>query len=146
MLWRRKWQPTPVSLPAQSHGQRSLVGCSPWGSKESSMTERLTLTPSSGGLGSIPGQGTRSRMPQHKSHAVTKIWCSQINKYIYLKKKKQTKNEEEVNGHNRLVQVPLWSPRQSCSWNQVSLLLIGMLVSTVVATTSFVLLGSQACL
>ena len=29
--WKRKWQPTPVSLPGKSHGQRSLVGCSPWG-------------------------------------------------------------------------------------------------------------------
>ena len=32
--WRRKWQPTLVSLPGKSHGQRSLVGCSPWGHKE----------------------------------------------------------------------------------------------------------------
>ena len=40
--WSRKWQPTPVSLPRKSHGQRSLVGCSPWGRKESGMTERLT--------------------------------------------------------------------------------------------------------
>ena len=31
--WRRKWQPTPVFLPGKSHGQRSLVGCSPWGLK-----------------------------------------------------------------------------------------------------------------
>ena len=31
MHWRRKWQPTPVFLPGESHGQRSLVGCSPWG-------------------------------------------------------------------------------------------------------------------
>ena len=41
--WRRKWQPIPVSLPGKSHGQRSLVGCSSWGHKESSMTEQLTL-------------------------------------------------------------------------------------------------------
>ena len=36
-----KWQPTPVFLPGESHGQRSLVGYSPWGHKESDMTERL---------------------------------------------------------------------------------------------------------
>ena len=30
LLWRRKWQPTPVSLPGKSHGQRSLAGCNPW--------------------------------------------------------------------------------------------------------------------
>ena len=39
--WRRKWQPTPVFLPGESHGQTSLVGYSPWGRKESDTTERL---------------------------------------------------------------------------------------------------------
>ena len=39
--WRRKWQPTPLLLPGKSHGQRSLVGYSPWGGKESDMTEQL---------------------------------------------------------------------------------------------------------
>ena len=39
MHWRRKWQPTPVFLPGESHGWRSLVGCSPWGHTESDMTE-----------------------------------------------------------------------------------------------------------
>ena len=29
--WRRKWQPTPVFLPGESHGQRSLAGYCPWG-------------------------------------------------------------------------------------------------------------------
>ena len=33
--WRRKWQSTPVLLPGKSQGQRSLVGYSPWGCKES---------------------------------------------------------------------------------------------------------------
>ena len=39
--WRRAWQPTTVFLPGESHGQRSLVGRSPWGRKESDMTERI---------------------------------------------------------------------------------------------------------
>ena len=39
--WRRKWQPTPVSLPGESHGRRSLVGYSPQGRRESAMTEQL---------------------------------------------------------------------------------------------------------
>ena len=38
---RRQWHPTPVLLPGKSHGQRSLVGCSPWGCEESDTTERL---------------------------------------------------------------------------------------------------------
>ena len=41
ILWRRKWQPTPVFLPGEFHGQRSLVGHSPWGHKESDMTEHM---------------------------------------------------------------------------------------------------------
>ena len=40
-IWRRQWHPTPVLLPGKSHGQRSLVGCSPWGREESDTTERL---------------------------------------------------------------------------------------------------------
>ena len=37
--WRREWQPTPVFLPGESHGWRSLIGYSPWGLKESDTTE-----------------------------------------------------------------------------------------------------------
>ena len=38
--WRRGWQPTRVFLPGEFHGQRSLAGRSPWGRKESYMTEQ----------------------------------------------------------------------------------------------------------
>ena len=41
--WRGKWQPTPVFLPGETHGWRSLVGYSPWGCKESGTTEQLIL-------------------------------------------------------------------------------------------------------
>ena len=39
--WRRK--PTPVFLPGEFHGERALAGYSPWGHKESDVTEQLTL-------------------------------------------------------------------------------------------------------
>ena len=42
--WRRNWQPTPVFLPEESHGWRSLAGHSQWGCKELDTTERLTHT------------------------------------------------------------------------------------------------------
>ena len=32
--WRRAWEPTPVFLPGESHGQRCLEGYRPWGRKE----------------------------------------------------------------------------------------------------------------
>ena len=44
IFWRKKWQPTPLFLPGESHGQRSLVGYSPWGHKESDMPRWLTLS------------------------------------------------------------------------------------------------------
>ena len=37
--WRREWHPTPVFLPGESYGQRSLVGYSSWGCKEPDRTE-----------------------------------------------------------------------------------------------------------
>ena len=37
--WRREWLPTPLLLPGESHEQRSLADYSPWGCKESDMTE-----------------------------------------------------------------------------------------------------------
>ena len=40
---KRKWQPTPVFLPGESHGQRILVGYSPWAHKESDITEHVCV-------------------------------------------------------------------------------------------------------
>ena len=42
--WRRKWQPTPVLLPREFQGQRSLVGYSPWDRRESDTTMQLSLS------------------------------------------------------------------------------------------------------
>ena len=42
--WKRAQQPTPVFLPGESHGQRSLVGYRPWSRKDSDATEQLTLS------------------------------------------------------------------------------------------------------
>ena len=42
--WRREWQPTPIFLPGEFHGQRSLAGYSPWGHRQSDRTERLIQT------------------------------------------------------------------------------------------------------
>ena len=40
--WRKKWQPSPVSLSGKPHGQRNLAGYSPWGLKELNTTEQRT--------------------------------------------------------------------------------------------------------
>ena len=57
--WRRKWQPTPVFLPGESQGQRSLVGYSPWDGKELDMTERLTLLLHCKGVHEAPNTAKR---------------------------------------------------------------------------------------
>ena len=42
--WRRKWQPIPIFLPGEFHGQRSLASYSPWGHKQPDRTEQHTHT------------------------------------------------------------------------------------------------------
>ena len=71
--------PTAVFLPGESHGQRRLVGYSPWDCKELDTTEQLTpvvrtLHSHCEGSGLIPGQGTR------RSH---KPWCGPKKKYFF---------------------------------------------------------------
>ena len=46
MPWRREWLPTPVFLPGEIHGQRSLAGYSPCSLRESDTTEQITYAPS----------------------------------------------------------------------------------------------------
>ena len=48
---RGQWQPTPVLLPGKSHWWRTLVGCSPWGRKDSDTTEQLHFHFSLSGIG-----------------------------------------------------------------------------------------------
>ena len=69
-----QWQPTPVLLPEESHGRRSLVGYSPWGCKESDTTERLYL------LILLPSdEGRESKLLQKALEIrlkVLKVWCA----------------------------------------------------------------------
>ena len=59
-IWRRRqWHPTPVLLPGKSHGQRSLVGCSPQGRTESYMTERTQHAHTSAGVSCLDQSWSR---------------------------------------------------------------------------------------
>ena len=60
--WSRKQKPTPAFLPGKFHGQRSLVGYSPWGCKESDTTEWLSMPKTEkrkAAPAHIPARGTR---------------------------------------------------------------------------------------
>ena len=63
MHWRRKWQPTPVFLPGESQGQRSLVGCYLWGRTESDTTE--------------------ATQQQQQQHAYQRNWEEKLVTYFY---------------------------------------------------------------
>ena len=81
-----EWSPTAVLLPGKSHGQRSLVGCSPWGHQESDMTGDFTFnfhfhtleeemaTHSSVLAWRIPGTGEPGGLPFMGSHRVGHNW------------------------------------------------------------------------
>ena len=69
--WRRQWQPTPVFLSGEIHGQRSLAGYSPWGHKESDTTEWLTTWPHN-----INEYANR----QIKVFLIQNAWCSDDTK------------------------------------------------------------------
>ena len=89
ILLRREWQPTPVFLPWESHGQRSLAGCSPWGHKELDMTEWLStdflLEPPSGPSPCpIPPGCHRSLECRSLSYIAYSLWLSILPIVMYI--------------------------------------------------------------
>ena len=84
--WRRQWNPTPVLLPGKPHGQRSLVGCSPWVARSQTWLNDFTFpfpfhalekemaTHSSVLAWRIPGTGEPSGLPSMGLHRVRHDW------------------------------------------------------------------------
>ena len=68
--WRKKWQPTPVFLPGKLHGQRSLVGRSPRGRRESGLTEHTSTRHSGARLLSLGQNTQRDQMPPEDGFAL----------------------------------------------------------------------------
>ena len=70
--WRRKWQPTPVFLPGESHGRRSLACCSPWGRRvgQDWATEHASLGSEAFTL--------RAVLKTHKTSHVVMVASSQL--------------------------------------------------------------------
>ena len=94
--WRMKCLPTPVFSPGEFHGQRSLTGYSPWGSKESDMTERLSQfdykskTTMNWGGGREEGSGWGTHVYLWRIHF--NIWQNQYNIVKFKNKIKFKKN------------------------------------------------------
>ena len=91
--WKRAWQPIPVFLPGDFHGQRSLTGYSPWGCKESNTTE-------------VSEHGTAS--PQALKVAIS---LSRFLLQLHQKQNKKTLNTwflfkvVKVDSHNEIVAI-----------------------------------------
>ena len=101
--WRRKWQPTPVFLPGEFHGQRSLAGYSSWGCKDSDMTERLTL----------PLSPTRGPVDSSARPALPSEWRNLIASpqacFLHLPTARQT---EELSWSPKNI----WPPNAELPW------------------------------
>ena len=76
MHWRRKWQPTPVFLPGESQGQRSLVGCRLWDRTESDTTEQLHFHLSLSCIGEGNGNPLQCFCLENPRDA--RAWCAAV--------------------------------------------------------------------
>ena len=80
--WRRKWQPTPVVLPGESHGWRSLVGYNPWCPKESDMIDWLHLDPP---LSTIPPIPVMCFLNLFQfDHSARFVWCPRNYRHFII--------------------------------------------------------------
>ena len=104
MLRRRQWHPTPVLLPGKSHGQRSLVGCSPWGCSSQTRLSDFTFTfhfptlekematHSSVLAWRIPRTGEPGGLPSMGSHRVGHDWSDLAAAAAYMLKLSTTRD------------------------------------------------------
>ena len=84
--WSRKWQPTPVILPGKSHGQRSPVGCHPWGRRESDTDWAHTHTMLIAALFTVARLWKPTMCPSIDKQ-IKKLWCSYTLEYSSAMKK-----------------------------------------------------------
>ena len=99
MPWRRKWQTTPVFLPGKFHGQRSLIGYSPWGHKESDTTEWLHFLFSA----ESPGKeikGVRIRKEEAKLFLLQMTWIFKSHSERIYKQKTSRGQESAHNARD----------------------------------------------
>ena len=75
----REWLPTPVLLPGETHGQRSLMGYSPWGRKESDKTELLIL--------SFPSSKLHQRVNQQTKGGAQRRGIARITRWEEIKQR-----------------------------------------------------------
>ena len=88
MHWRRKWQPTPVFLPGESQGRRSLMGCRLWGRTDRAQLKRLSSSSSSSVVSNI-----------QRSYLIL-IWILKVSIIIHSSQRKKVKNFTQLERWN----------------------------------------------
>ena len=88
-MWRRKWQTTPVFLPGESHGQRILAGCSPWGCSVGNDWAKR------GGMRSWSPIALNMTKEAYEWRLYASWWKDTSPPMKYLKKKKNLEPESE---------------------------------------------------
>ena len=129
-LWRRQWHPTPVLLPGKSRGQRSLVGCSPWGPEEWDTTEWLHFHFSLSCIGEgngnppqcscleNPRDGEAGGLPSMGLHRVGHDWATSLSLFTFMHWRKKWQPTPvflpgESQGRGSLVGCRLWGCTES---------------------------------
>ena len=103
--WRRKWLPTPVFLPGEFHGQRSLEGYSPWGHKEMDTTKQLTLSDkrpvsrTHKELSKVNSKRRKYLLRKHIKRHFTKEGIQMAGKYVKICSTSLTVSEMQIKPH-----------------------------------------------
>ena len=97
--WRRQWHPTPVLLSGKSHGQRSLVGCSPWGCWELDMTERLHFHSSLSCIGEGNGNPLQCSCLEHPRDG--EAWWAAVYGVTQSRTRLKRLSSSSSNNHKR---------------------------------------------
>ena len=111
--WRKEWQPSPVFLPGESHGQRSLVDYSPWDCKESDTTEWLTQKQQKD-TGYFPGASVVKNSPAMQETCRRLGFNPWVGKIPWRRKRQPTPVflPGKSHGQRRLVGYSPWSHKR----------------------------------
>ena len=89
--WRRAWQPTLVFLPGESHGQKSVMGYSPWGRRESDMTGAIEYKIASRSWQGMRGKTQKEEKPE-KTVELTAVIMGQKQEKIAWRRQQSQKH------------------------------------------------------
>ena len=115
--WRREWQPTPIFLPGEFHGQSSLAGYSPWGRQEFDTTE--LMAPHSSALAwKIPRTEEPGRLQSMGSLGVGHDWVTSLSLFTFMHWRRKWQPTPvflpgESQGRGSLVGCSLWGHTES---------------------------------